>query len=55
MQQGQTVLLIRQLTRRFGPLPEEVNQRLERASAEEVETWADRILEAASLEQVFGD
>ena len=53
VQQGQVELLIRQLTHRFGPLPDEVRSRLERATPAEIETLADRILEANSLEQVF--
>ena len=53
VQQGQVELLIRQLTHRFGPLPDEVRPRLERATPAEIETLADRILEANSLEQVF--
>ena len=53
MQQGQVELLIRQLTHRFGPLPDEIRPRLERATPAEIETLADRILEANSLEQVF--
>ncbi|MCK5887058.1 MAG: DUF4351 domain-containing protein [Alcanivorax sp.] len=53
VQQGTVELLIRQLTHRFGPLPDEVRPRLERATPAEIETLADRILEANSLEQVF--
>jgi hypothetical protein len=53
VQQGQVELLIRQLTHRFGPLPDEVRPRLERATPAEIETLADRILEANSLDQVF--
>lgn len=55
VQQGRLGLLIHLLTHRFGPLPDEISQRLEHATAEEIETWADRILDADSLAQVFGD
>ncbi|HEX5678819.1 MAG TPA: DUF4351 domain-containing protein [Alcanivorax sp.] len=55
MQQGQVKVLIDLLTHRFGPLPDEVHQRLEQATAEEIDTWAGRILDADSPEQVFGD
>ncbi|MDK2797246.1 MAG: hypothetical protein PWQ19_796 [Tepidiphilus sp.] len=41
------------LTRRFGSLPEWVQQRLRSASGEELETWADRVLDAQRLEDVF--
>ena len=53
--QGEQILLLRQLHRRFGELPEATRQRLEQASTDELETWADRVLDADSLEQVFGD
>ncbi len=53
LQQGQVELLIRQLTHRFGPLPDEVRPRLERATPAEIATLADHILEADSLDQVF--
>lgn len=55
VQQGQTKLLILQLTHRFGDLPDELRERVEQASLEEIDTWAGRILDAESLEQVFGD
>lgn len=43
----------RMLRRRFGPLPEWAQQRLRSASSEELETWADRVLDAQRLEDVF--
>ncbi|WP_142810906.1 DUF4351 domain-containing protein [Tepidiphilus olei] len=51
--QGEALLLQRMLTRRFGPLPEWARQRLEDATSNELETWADRVLDAARLEDVF--
>jgi hypothetical protein len=51
--QGETLVLRRQLTRRFGPLPAWVEQRLEEASAAQLEAWAERVLDAAQLEEVF--
>lgn len=53
-QEGQTFLLARQLTKRFGPLPEHIQQRLARASAAQLETWAEAILDASKLSDVFG-
>ena len=53
LQQGQSGLLTRQLTHRFGSLPGEVSQRLEQASTDELETWADRVLGARTLAEVF--
>jgi len=52
-QQGVVSVLTRQLTRRFGPLPAWAEQRLEQASAQELEGWAERVLEAPRLEDVF--
>ena len=50
---GEATLLERQLTRRFGPLPGEVRDRLASATSEQLQTWGDRVLEATSLTEVF--
>jgi hypothetical protein len=50
---GQAALLERQLTRRFGPLPNEVRERLSAASREQLEVWGDRVLDAGALAEVF--
>ena len=55
VQQGEKLILQRMLVRRFGELPELVQQRLQQASAEQVEQWADRFVEASSLEAIFAD
>ena len=47
-------MLKRLLRRRFGPLPEWAEQRLEQASPQELEGWAERVLEAPQLKDVFG-
>ena len=46
-------ILLRQLTRRFGALPESVTARVTDAGREDLERWSDRILDAASLDDVF--
>jgi len=46
-------LLLRQLTRRFGSLPADVVARVQQAGRHELEDWADRILDATSLDDVF--
>ena len=53
IQQGEAALLRRQLVRRFGSLPSWTEQRLEQASREELERWAERVLEAPTLAEVF--
>ena len=51
--QGEAVVLQRQLARRFGPLPTEVVAQIAAASVDEIERWCDRVLDAASLDDVF--
>ena len=51
--QGESVVLQRQLARRFGPLPTEVVAQIAAASVDEIELWCDRVLDAASLDDVF--
>ncbi|MCP3958110.1 MAG: DUF4351 domain-containing protein [bacterium] len=53
IQQGEASLLRRQLKRRFDSLPAWADQRLEQAGRRELETWADRVLEARTLEEIF--
>lgn len=43
----------RLLTRRFGELPPAVRERLAQADFEQLEIWADRLLDAAALDEVF--
>ncbi|HWK55389.1 MAG TPA: DUF4351 domain-containing protein [Hyphomicrobiales bacterium] len=50
---GELAVLTRQLTRRFGPLDEATMQRLQQASSANLECWADSILDARTLEEVF--
>ncbi|WP_437881853.1 Rpn family recombination-promoting nuclease/putative transposase [Pseudomonas sp. LRF_L74] len=45
----------RQLTRRFGSLPEAVQARLEQASQRQLAEWADRLLDAPTLDTLFAD
>lgn len=51
--QGETSVLKRQLKRRFERLPAWVEERFVGASREELERWADRVITAESLEDVF--
>jgi hypothetical protein len=50
---GQRELLLRLLVRRFGALPESVTQRIAGASTDDLARWGERILDAASLDDVF--
>lgn len=53
IEKGEALLLQRQLTRRFGTLPSDVVGRIAGATAAQLEQWGDRVLDAASLEEVF--
>ncbi|MCK0506473.1 DUF4351 domain-containing protein [Aromatoleum anaerobium] len=52
---GEGTILRRQLTRRFGPLPQDVLDRLARAESAQLETWADRVIDATNLDEVFAE
>ena len=52
-QLGEALILRRQLTRRFGPLPDWAEQRLQGATPIELESWAERVLDAPTLEAVW--
>ena len=54
-QERESMLLERQLAKRFGPLADATRTRLKNATAEQLVTWAERILVAQSLTQVFGE
>ncbi|MGF1546422.1 MAG: DUF4351 domain-containing protein [Thiotrichales bacterium] len=53
LREGRAEILRRQLTRRFGPLPPTIQTRLALATLAQLETWADNILDAETLEAVF--
>jgi hypothetical protein len=50
---GQRVTLLRQLGRRFGALPEPIATRVAAAPPADVERWLDRVIDAATLDDVF--
>jgi len=52
-EEGQRLTLQRLLTRRFGELPDWAKASLEPATTEELDAWADEILVAKSLDDVF--
>lgn len=53
--EGAAALLGRQISRRFGPLAKDVRQKLDGATAAQLETWSLNILDAGSLDEVFRD
>ena len=52
-QEGESLLFERLLAKRFGPLGDDTRSRLQSATPEQLETWAERMLDAPSLAQVF--
>ena len=51
--EGERTLLERQLRRRFGLLSPDITERLGEASATDLETWAEKVLDAPTLDDVF--
>ena len=51
--EGERALLERQLRRRFGLLSPAIAARLGQASAADLETWAENVLDAPTLDDVF--
>lgn len=55
VQQGESTLLCRLLTRRFGALPAALQQRIGQATPAQIEAWFDSAIDAPSLHEVFQD
>jgi hypothetical protein len=53
--EGKADVLEHLLTKRFGTLSDDIRARLENATAEQLELWADRILDAPTLAAIFGN
>lgn len=52
---GETTFLRRLLTRKFGTLPDALQQRIQSATPAQLETWSLNILDATTLDEVFTD
>ncbi len=46
--------LARQLKRRFGPLPDAIQAHIAAANLEQLYRWLDAVLDAPTLDAVFG-
>lgn len=53
MQQGEAIVLIRQLTLKFGEIPEETRRYIEAADTDSLIKWLDQILTAQSIDEVM--
>ena len=51
----QREMLLRQLGKRFGVLPEDAVARVNAAGSAELDAWVDRVLMATTLAGVLGD
>ena len=50
--EGEATIVLRLLERKFHPLPESARQRV--AAAETLLVWGERVLDAKSLDEVWG-
>ena len=55
LQKGEKQLLKRQLTKRFGVLPADIDDRLRALTTQQLEAAGERIFDAASVDDVLGD
>ncbi len=51
--QGQRRTLLKQLTVRFGALPEAIVARLNQADGDQLDLWAERFVTASLLDDIF--
>ncbi len=53
--EGLRALLLRLAWRRFGVVPEDVARKIEMAGAEALRQWAENLVVATRIEEVFGE
>jgi hypothetical protein len=53
--QGAARFLLRQLRKRFGELPEAVTARVSGAPMDQIESWADQLVDGANPNALFGE
>lgn len=54
-QEGEMILLIRLLNHKFGALTPKFKLRIKAADIKTLQRWADRLLEATSIDEVFAE
>ena len=52
--QGKADTLLRLLRKRFRTVPDDLEQRIRTADSDHLDDWAERILDARTLAEVFG-
>lgn len=55
IEKGEALALQKLLTKRFGPLPPDALSKIAAASAEQLDTWMDRVLDAPTLGDIFAE
>ncbi len=55
LQRGEAHILTAKLRLRFGELPTAVHQRIETADADTLLRWSERVLTAATLDEILAD
>jgi len=53
IRQGEAQMLLRQMTLRFGVLPQSAHAQVESADADMLLRWSERVLTASTLDEVF--
>ena len=53
IRQGEAQMLLRQMTSRFGVLPQSAHAQVESADADSLLRWSERVLTASTLDEVF--
>jgi len=53
IRQGEAQVLLRQMTLRFGVLPQSAHEHVESADADTLLRWSERVLTASTLDEVF--
>ena len=53
-QEGAAAVLARQVERKFGSVDEDVKKRIATAKLQDLQTWTDNILTAATIDEMFG-
>jgi hypothetical protein len=51
--EGKAEIVLHLVALKFGPLSEEVSYRIQHATPAELDTWAERVLTATSLDELF--
>jgi hypothetical protein len=54
IEKGEAAVLIKLASKRFGELPDSAIAQFKSASSAQLESWADRLLEVGSVEELFG-